>query len=150
MNELMRVITQDDILQHQEKRHDVLRGKGATDGELDWLVLESVGGPCPKCRKPWEKVTVSNRYAAFEYYRPACECYETCAECGKSLYGHVPAGFGKHQYKCPSCGHREPPKWRLTCVKCGQNGTDHEGKPYAYVCPECKKRQSKYKRDELA
>lgn len=136
-------------MEYQSKRHDILRSQGATEGELEWLLLETVGGKCPKCKRDWRKVIVKNIYANFEYYKPACECYETCAGCGKSLYGTVPPGPEKHHYKCPACGHREPQRWRLTCASCGVNGVTHEGKYYRFVCPECKKRSARYKKNEL-
>lgn len=146
---LMQAVTQEKLLEYQRIRYDKLRGSGAERLTLDLMVLESAGGACPHCKREWKKVEVVNAYADFTYFVPDCRCYETCAKCGMSLYGVTFPNREVKEYKCPRCGHREPERWRLTCVVCGTNGTNHTGKPYRYVCGSCKATSKRGKKDAL-
>jgi hypothetical protein len=142
-------ITQDKMMEFQRKRYDQLRDAGADKMTLELIVNESAGGECPHCHKKWKRVDVSNACASFTYYDPACQCYDRCDVCGMSLHGVTFPNHHAERYACPRCGHQEPQKWHLTCVVCGMRGVTHEGKPYRFICGDCKKTQSKNKRNAL-
>jgi hypothetical protein len=140
-------ITQAKMLEFQRVRYDKVRDAGADKIVLDLMIHEAVGGDCPYCKKPWRKVVVANAVAHYEYYDPDCECYQRCDVCGMSLHGVTFPNREVKKYKCPRCGHTEPQRWRLTCAVCGQSGENHEGRPYRFVCSECKSKSRKSKKE---
>jgi hypothetical protein len=40
--------------------------------------LESIGGECPVCSKPFLRVDVDNEYGKFHYFQPDCRCFKRC------------------------------------------------------------------------
>ena len=88
------------------------------------LDMERFGGECmePRCRKPFEKVVVKNRFADFAWYRPACRCYHVCNRItvhdgnGKPL-GHVVDENGK-QVGCGKVLVEEGFKTEVNCLSC--------------------------------
>jgi len=146
---LMQAVTQEKLLEFQSVRYDKLKTAGADRLILDLAINESAGGECPHCRKPWKKVPVSNAFADFSYFDPDCRCYDRCKVCGMSLHGVTFPNRPAKEYKCPRCGHREPERWQLLCRECAQSSIKHIGKPFAYVCNECKSKSKRGKKAAL-
>lgn len=69
--------------------------------------LETDGGNCPECGAPWIEVKFDNRFLAGRYFKPGCECYPCCPNCGRSLYDCDATGELRKTWDCPNCG------WRL-------------------------------------
>jgi hypothetical protein len=40
--------------------------------------LEMMGGPCPKCGKPFQQICVDSDDGKYDYYEPACKCFPKC------------------------------------------------------------------------
>lgn len=138
---------QDDILNFQRLRYDRVKEAGAGKLELDLMVNESAGGDCPHCGKAWRAVKVKNDFADYTYYEPVCECYQRCGRCGKSLHGVTLPN--SERYRCPSCGFTGVEVWTYTCAVCGMAHHTEEGKYHAWVCPSCKGKSRKTKRQAL-
>jgi predicted RNA-binding Zn-ribbon protein involved in translation (DUF1610 family) len=70
------------------------------------MILELMGGDCPNCKTPWEKIVFENNLLKGEYYKPACNCYLKCQRCGKELYiDHAQGKLLSNNYTCTNCGY---------------------------------------------
>lgn len=109
---LMNHVDQRKIVDHQESRYNALAEARVPKLQLEFVLIESSGGACPHCKEVWKKVEVRNMFAEFDYYAPACYCYEECKKCGMPLYGVTPPNTKLSYYRCPRCEFTWPEKKR--------------------------------------
>jgi hypothetical protein len=98
----------------KEKKWNDIRLRWTEQAELNFqsdnkevsqlMVLELLGGECPRCHDQWEKIQFDNLFGAGEYYKPVCHCYQSCPRCGIQLYLNDASGqLKENNYFCTNC-----------------------------------------------
>lgn len=115
------------------------------------IVLETTGGNCPECGKPWQKIVVDNNYAKFVYYDPTCNCWGRCPDCRVSWHREVTAGSPISQItKCNSCGWVKYPTYGRLCTACGEGFQTEFKDTYWSKCPDCISKDGRKKKEKVS
>ena len=112
------VFTAERFAEYQRKLREADEEAEVPELMLQLIELETLGGNCPRCKKPWKKIEVKNECADFTYYSPDCKCYPCCPKCGTSF--HREWAMGERDFsKCTSCYWTSHPIFQRKCGKCG-------------------------------
>tara|TARA_Y100000310_G_C20439656_1_gene695457 strand:+ start:199 stop:735 length:537 start_codon:yes stop_codon:yes gene_type:complete len=105
--------------------------------------LESLGGNCVKCHKPWRRVEVDNLYVTAEYYRPDCHCFPRCPLCAHYLW----TDLALQREACSNCDTQLSCPERREKTIPGSKGYNYKKvmacgaklllSRSGYVCPDC-------------
>ncbi len=138
-------IKYEDVVEREVDRARAVYDAGLTDlSKVITLAID--GGDCIRCDKPWKTIHVSNIFAEYTYYQPACECYPKCTTtedrigCGRSLHEEwhgvgtkraTRIVNGKEEYRmylpCSNCNTWHPMSaWRQSMKTKGKSGITYD------------------------
>jgi len=131
--------TAEKFAEYQKKSYEAYKTSNAPALMLNLIKLETLGGKCPECGKPWKKVEVKNQCADFAYFTPDCKCYPHCPACGVSFHREWAMGIRDFTH-CKSCGSTSTPIYGRKCDKCGHwFVTDNPAWGKGVRCEDCSK-----------
>jgi len=133
------VLTAEKFALNQKTLHDRLAKANAPQLMLQLIKVETLGGNCPKCDKPWKKIEVKNECADYTYYDPDCKCFPRCHGCGTSF--HREWAMEERDFtKCQSCGYSSTPIYGRQCRKCWHWFlTEDPASDRHVICDSCKR-----------
>ena len=118
--------------------------------QLKQIELESKGGQCHKCNKPWVPRTVKNLFCTFKYFEPDCLCYPVCPFCGCLLMREIEEGIDY----CTNCKHYELCRETVEVEHKSDSGRTYKKKAKCrgnmllsregYICERCGHKVSGY------